>query len=104
MVVEHNFEQVHTEHAVLDIGQDIGALVIYTGAVQRREEIEVSLKGLDGKRVHTAVLERRFNGNTFFAALFMSLSAGDYTIWKDDTHPGGAVTIVGGRVAEVDWR
>lgn len=102
--MEHNLDQIHTEHAVLDIGQDIGALIIYTTASQHAQEIEVSPKGQDEQRVHTGVLERRFNGRTIFAALFMALIAGDYTIWKDDTHPAGEITIVGGKVAEVDWR
>lgn len=94
-------KRVSRGHAVLDIGQDVGALVIYTGEELRGEEIEVSPKGNNVQRTHTAVLERRNNGNTVFAALFLALEEGDYTIWSI---PGQSVTVVGGSVAEVDWR
>lgn len=95
------YERVHTEQAVLDIGQDIGALVVYTGEELRGREIEVSPKGNDTKRTHTAILERRVNGRVIYAGLFVALPAGDYTIWME---PGCDVTITGGHVSEVDCR
>lgn len=95
------YEQAHTEQAVLDIGQDIGALVVYTGGELRGREIEVSPKGNETKRTHTAILERRVNGRVIFAGLFAALPAGDYTIWMD---PTSDVTISGGQVAEIDCR
>src|SRR2546425_12530007 len=97
-MAEHHdhVDRVHTEHAVLDIGQDIGALVIYTREELRGEEIEVSPKGNDVQRTHTQVLERRFNGRSTFAALFLALPAGDYKIWSDDPNVTNEVTIVGG--------
>jgi hypothetical protein len=95
-------ERIHTEHAVLDIGEDIGALVIYTGEEFRGKEIQISLKGSNSARlVHTAVWERRFNGRVVFAGIYPSLPVGDYIIW---THPSREVTIVAGSVAEVDLR
>ncbi len=100
-MAETYVERVHTEHAVLDIGQDIGALVIYTRPELRGKEIEVSPKGNDTIRVHSQVLERRANGRTIFAALFLALPAGDYISWS---YPSSEVTIIGGEVAEVDWR
>jgi len=99
-MVEQYVERVHTEPAVLDIGQDIGALVIYTREELRGKEIEVSLKGNDTKRTHTAIHERRANGRTIFAGVFLALPAGDYIIW---VHPSSEITIVGGHVAEVNW-
>ena len=39
-MVEQYVERVHTEHAVLDIGEDIGALVIYTREEFRGKEIQ----------------------------------------------------------------
>jgi hypothetical protein len=95
-------ERIHTEPAVLDIGEDIGALVIYTREEFRGKEIQVSLKGSNSARlVHTAVWERRFNGRVVFAGIYPSLPVGDYIIW---THPSREITIVGGSVAEVDLR
>ena len=101
-MVEQYVERVHTENVVLDIGGDIGSLVIYTREELRGKEIQVSLKGSNGaKMVHTAVWERRFNGRVIFAGVYPSLIAGDYIIW---THPTREVTIAGGCVAEVDLR
>lgn len=101
-MVETYVERVHTEHALLDIGEDIGALVIYTRAELRGKEIQVSRKGTNAaKMVHTAIWERRFNGRTMFAGIYPALPMGDYIIW---THPSCEVAIFGGSVAEVDLR
>jgi len=100
-MVEQYVERVHTEHAVLDIGQDIGALVVYTKKELLGKEIEVSVKGNDAKRIHTAIHERRVhNGKSVFAGVFLSLPAATYIIW---VHPSCEVTITGGSVAEVQW-
>jgi hypothetical protein len=91
-----------TENVVLDIGGDIGALIIYTREELRGKEIQVSLKGNPStKLVHTAIWDRRFNGRVLFAGVYPSLPEGDYIIWA---HPTREVTIVGGGVAEVDLR
>jgi hypothetical protein len=94
-------ERVHTENAVLDIGEDIGALVIYTRQEMLGKEIEVSSKGNDAQKTHTAVLERRVNGRTMFAALFLALPEGDY---RTMSTPSSEIAIFGGQVAELDWR
>jgi hypothetical protein len=99
MAERHN-DRVHPETVVLDIGQDIGALIIYTEAAWRGREIEVSPRGSVATRTHVQVLERRINGQP----VFPGLHAGDYDIWEKASHPRGTVTIVGGEVATVDWR
>ena len=103
-MAERHDDRVHTESVVLDIGQDVGALLIYTTAELRGREIEVSARAGGAKRVHVEVLERRVNGRAVFAAVFPGLRAGDYEIWENDPSPRGTVTIVGGEVATVDWR
>ena len=100
-MAETYIEKVHTENAVLDIGEDIGALVIYTGQEMLGKEIEVSPKGNRALRIHTAVLERKVNGRTFFAALFLELPEGDYITL---TTPSSEITIIGGQVAELNWQ
>ena len=102
-MAEQHVDRVHPETVVLDIGQDVGALVIYTEAALRGREIEVSPHGTTA-RVHVEVLERRINGRPVFAAVFPGLRAGDYDIWEDFPKPRGTITIVGGEVAKVDWR
>lgn len=101
-MAETYVDRVYTEQVVLDIGEDIGALVIYTREELRSKEIQVSLKGDPAaKLLHTAVWERRFNGRTLFAGVYPALLAGTYIIW---THPTHEITIAGGSVAEVDLR
>jgi hypothetical protein len=101
---EHQDFSAHSAPAVLDIGEDIGALVIYTRPELHGQEIEVSPTGNDSQRTLTAVLERRVNGRSIYAALYLALPAGDYTIWWDDPALPRTVTITGGTVAELDWR
>lgn len=101
---EHNHSAyVHTEHAVLDIGEEVGALIIYTPKELLGREIEVSPSGANLTRTHTAVLERKIGSNTLCAALFLALHHGDYTIWKSASEAAGTVTIKGGEVVEVSW-
>ncbi len=101
---EHYVKRVHTEHAVLNIGRGIGALVLYTGEGLCGKEIEISPKGNDRQRTHTAIWERKVNGRSIFAGIFPSLPAGDYTLWALDGEAAGEVTIAGGQVSQVDWR
>jgi hypothetical protein len=103
-MAEHHSDRVHPGSVVLDIGRDIGALIIYTVPELRGREIEVSPRGTDSKRVHVEVLERRINGRPVFAAVFPGMRAGDYDIWNNAPNPSDSVTIVGGEVASVDWR
>src|SRR5262249_29781934 len=92
------------EHVVLDIGDDVGALVLYTPPEFRGREIEVSPVGDDAERVHTEVLERVVNGSTLLAAVYPRLRAGDYRIWIDQPGLRDRFTITGGAVTEADWR
>jgi len=90
--------------SVLDIGGDIGALILYTDERFLDSEIEVSPVGDDERRVHTAIHERRVGERVVFAGVYPELAAGTYRIWTDDPALPDRVTIVGGEVAEVDWR
>ena len=101
---ERSATRVHTEHAVLDIGDDIGALIIYSRHELCGQQIDVSPQERTWQRIHTDILERRVNGYPVFAALFLSLLADDYIIWGERERPIGEITVTGGQVAEVDWR
>lgn len=122
------------EDAVLDIGGDIGALILYTDAEYNEREIELSPisegdhdhdhgheherghehehervhqhdHGQDhGQRTHTAIHERRAGGSVTYAGIYVELKAGTYRIWTDDPSLPDRVTIVGGEIAEIDWR
>ncbi len=99
-MVEIYVERVHND-IVLDIGDGIGALIIYTGEKLRGYQIDVSLKGIENaKRVHTDVLERVIAGRRVFAAVFAELPEGEYVTWSD---PVQTFTIVSGGIAELNW-
>jgi hypothetical protein len=98
---ESHEERVHTEPVVLDIGGDIGALVIYTPADWCGREVELSQTGSADYRVHNQVHERSFNGRSQFAAVYPELVQGRYDILDERDHPVDTVTIVGGQVAAV---
>lgn len=103
-MAEQHTPRVHAESVVLDIGDDAGALVIYTTGDLVGKELEISRLTPGSQRTHTDVHERRQNDKTLYTAVFSSLPAGDYQLWGIDAKPVSEVTIVGGQVTEVDWR
>lgn len=89
---------------VLDIGEDIGALILYTPPAFAGQEMEMSPARDDGRRIHTGVLARRLGGRTFYAAVYPALRAGTWRIRTDDPNLPDRVAIAGGVVTELDWR
>lgn len=87
---------------VLDIGADTGALVLHTEAGLDGREIEIS-PCAGGPRTHSQVRERRVAGTVRYAAVYPSLSAGDYLLWRDEVTPATTVTITGGEITSVWW-
>jgi hypothetical protein len=94
----------HPEFVVLEIGEEIGALIVHTDASMHGVEIEISATGEDAHRSHKEVLERSINEETAFTAVFDGLKAGTYTLWTDDTPRARLIAIEGGAVAQLDWR
>jgi hypothetical protein len=90
----------HAESVVLDIGGDVGALVLYTPAALHRHEIEVNPLGAEpgARRVHSAVLERSLGDRVFYAATYPELPAGEYEVCCDGAP---RFTITPGAVTEV---
>jgi hypothetical protein len=93
----------HPEHVVLDIGEDIGALIVYADASMLGTEIEISPTGQDARRTHKDVLQREINGCPAHTAVFDKLCEGRYTLWVDDAPRFRDVAITGGTVAELRW-
>ncbi len=94
----------HPEPVVLDIGGDVGALVVYADSTDLDLQIEVSPAGDDASRAHQHVLERPVNAGTTYAAVFDRLIVGAYTLWTHGTPRARDVRITSGAVAELDWR
>jgi hypothetical protein len=87
---------------VLDIGDDIGALVLYTDETCLGLEIDLSPAGQPHTHhTHTLIRRRRAVHREFIAGVYPELRAGTYTVWSRDGQPLTEVVIIGGQVSEV---
>lgn len=93
----------HPEPVVLDIGGELGALIVHWDADLLDTPIEISPTGQDAKRQHQHVLERPLGDGTVYAAVFDKIAAGSYTLWVHDEARARGVEIAGGNVTELDW-
>jgi hypothetical protein len=100
----HANHRPHTEHVVLEIGSDLGALIVYTDPALLHTEIEISPAGEDERRSHKDVLERVVGARSLYAAVFDRLPQGTYTLWHDDTARTRDAAVGQETIAEVDWR
>ncbi|PZS17704.1 MAG: phospholipase [Pseudonocardiales bacterium] len=112
---------------VLDIGGDIGALILHAPESLAGVEIEISPVVHDhghdhehdhdpghdhghdhghghGPRTHVAIRERRGDSGVRFAAIYPELHAGEYTLWDVNGEAAERVSIVGGEITQIDWR
>jgi hypothetical protein len=86
---------------VLDIGRDVGALIVYAEETCLGKEIDLTPAGAPrSHHVHTLIRRRRAVGREFIAGVCPELVEGIYTVWGIDDRPLGDVTIVGGHVSE----
>ena len=111
----HDHGHVHGEHlsghnhvagqgpTVLDIGDDFGALVLYTSADLVGAEIEISPDGEPDRRRHVAVHPRHYPGGTAYAAVYYGLAAGTYDLWAADGSRALTVSVVGNTITESVW-
>jgi hypothetical protein len=104
MCDERAQHRLHTEPVVLEIGGELGALVVYTDAALVHEEIEISPAADDSRRSHKDVLERLVGGRSVHAAVFDRVERGEYTLWHRGGERARGVAIAGGEIAELDWR
>lgn len=87
---------------ILELGGDVGALILETPPDLAGREIEISTRA-NPARTHSLVRQRRGRDGTSHAAVYPGLPAADYIIWRDDGTPAGTVTIRGGAVARFRW-
>jgi hypothetical protein len=100
---EHYAARRHPEFVVLEIGGDLGALIISTGADMHGTEIEISPAADDTSRSHKEVLERLTGGRPAYTAVFDRLPAGVYALWTDGVARVRGVEVHGGRIAQLAW-
>lgn len=87
---------------VLDIGGEIGALIIQTGPELLGLEIEISplpsTELPEPVRTHSMVRERTTTPPSY-DAVYPDLREGEYTVWRGPDSAAGTVAIVGGRIS-----
>ena len=89
---------------VLELGAGIGALILYTPADLDGAEIEISREDDPGaRRTHSQVRQRHMATATTYAAVYPSLPAGRYTIWRSEHSPAVTASITGGEVTSCHW-
>jgi len=88
---------------VLELGGDVGVLVVTTPAALLGQEIEISPAGPDSPRTHSLVRERVTADGTSYAAVYPALAAGHYTVWADTATAVGSIAVSGGQVASFRW-
>ena len=86
---------------VLDIGGDVGALVVHATGELSGVEIELARPGERQAFVHTEVRERRLPEGTIYAGVFPAVVTGEYTLLGLHGRPDHEITISSGRVTEV---
>jgi hypothetical protein len=84
---------------VLDIGGDIGALILRTSPACLAREIDLIPDDVNAPHVHSAVRERRTAEGSSFAAVYPQLQEGSYRIEGTTQR----IAIVGGRVIDVEF-
>jgi hypothetical protein len=101
---EHYSARTHPEYVVLEIGDDVGALILHTDGDMHGVEVEISPAGDDSVRSHKEVLERVSGGHPAYTAVFDQLPAGAYTLWTDGVARARGVEVRGGQIAQLSWR
>jgi hypothetical protein len=83
---------------ILDIGNDVGALVLHTSLEWLDHEIDLEPDDPTSPHTHSAVRERRSPGGSSYAAVYPQLREGDYAIVGSTQR----FTIVGGQVTDIE--
>jgi hypothetical protein len=89
---------------MLDIGGDVGALVVVVDSRLLGHEVEARPVHGSGRAAHADVLARRVPGGMLHAVVIPGLAAGRYAIWLDAVDPWGEVDVHAGQITEVDRR
>lgn len=89
---------------VLDIGGDIGAMVVLMEPAAAGTELHLRSADEPPTFVHTGVWTRPHGTASVTAAVFPELVAGTYWVLDTDGHDVRPVVIGGGELTEIDLR
>jgi hypothetical protein len=103
-VTEAPGTEVPGANPVLDIGDEVGAMVVYLDGPTGTGELEACPIGRPAEHFHTGVHPRDLGGETVMVAVFPEVVVGSYHILDDAGVPVALVHVRGGEVAEVDLR
>jgi hypothetical protein len=103
-VTEEQANKTATGSVMLDIGEDVGALVVHVDSPLLGHEVEARPVGGPQRPMHADVLERQTPHGPLYAVVIPGLLAGRYTVWLDGSLPWGDVEVSAGLVAELDRR
>lgn len=96
----HHHGASHPGTVMLELGGDVGALIVHTRPERHGEEIEIVPASGDGARTHAEVRERRLPDSNVYCAVYYGLAAGEYRV-ECGTGNNPTVTITGGVVTEL---
>ena len=89
---------------LLDIGGDVGALLVYLDGVTPSGELEACPAGRPDARFHTGVHLRELGGASVAVAVFPQVTEGSYQLVDGAGLPVALVRVRGGQVVEHDLR
>lgn len=86
---------------LLDIGAEVGALVVTVPEEWCGQELEISPRGRPRSRSHTVARRRHVPAGPLVAAVFPAVTAGDHDVWSPGGARLGTARITAGRVTEM---
>jgi len=89
---------------VLDIGGDVGALVVHLDHLPESGELEACPRARPDMRFHTGVHWRELDGRFVAVAVYPAVTEGDYEILDAGLEPIGSARVDGGRVAQLQLK
>lgn len=100
---DHRYGPSSTASVVLNLGEDIGALIIEADASLLGVEIEISPlprgdEAAQAVRTHSMVRQRLTRPEPTYDAVYPDLKEGGYTIWSGPDTAAATVEISGGRI------
>ncbi|WP_034260805.1 hypothetical protein [Actinospica robiniae] len=100
---DHRYGPSPSASVVLNLGEDIGALIIEADESLHGVEIEISRLPRDDEavlppRTHSIVRQRLTRPVPTYDAVYPDLNEGTYTIWSDPHTPRATVEIRGGAI------
>ena len=90
--------------SVLDIGGEVGAVVVTLAANTPSGELEACPQDEPEARFHTGVHHRPLGDESVWVAVFPEVAEGSYYLLDDNGLPMAGVTVVGGQVEQLDLR